>query len=394
MPLQCSCGCRTLCLVFAGLLALAMRPAIASSGEVGRAEIAAARPGQVLRVEPLVGGGPDGSKAVRILYRSTSMNGRPIATSAALFYPSADGARQGRPIVAWAHPTTGVGDHCAPTQRPDMAGSVPGLDLLLARGFVVVATDYEGLGTPGDHPYLVGDSAARSVIDSVRAARSLTATGAGRRFVVWGHSQGGHAALFVGERARALAPELELVGVAAAAPATDLVRLLELERDTDTGRNIVAYTLHSWSRVYGADLSRIVAPGAGAALRRLAGDCLQSIGDYLAVLQDLAPLRQRFLTADPDRVEPWRSLMRRNSPGSAIRVPVLLAQGTADRTVPVTVTRDYARRLCRRGTAVRWLPLDGGSHILAARSSAAETVAWLAGRFAGERPRSDCGALR
>src|SRR4029450_3380385 len=99
-------------------------------------------------------------------------------------------------------------------------------------GYIVVATDYPGLGTDGIHPYLIGESEARSVLDSVRPARELPNTGASNRFAVWGHSQGGHAALYTGEVAARYAPELKLVGVAAAAPATYLVELFDADKGT------------------------------------------------------------------------------------------------------------------------------------------------------------------
>src|SRR5690606_37645715 len=101
----------------------------------------------------------------------------------------------------------------------------PGINEMLSRGFIIAATDYPGLGTVGPHPYLVGVSEGRAVIDSVRAARELREAHAGDRFVVWGHSQGGQAALFTGELSASYAPELKLLGVAAAAPATDLTKL-------------------------------------------------------------------------------------------------------------------------------------------------------------------------
>ena len=101
---------------------------------------------------------------------------------------------------------------------------------MLDRGFVIAATDYAGLGGQGMHPYLIGLSEARAVLDSVRAARQLPDAAAGDRFAVWGHSQGGHAALFTGEQAASYAPELKLVGVAAAAPATYLGELFRADR--------------------------------------------------------------------------------------------------------------------------------------------------------------------
>ncbi len=128
--------------------------------------------------------------------------------SGAIFVPDGPKPRRRRDVIAWAHPTTGVIDRCAPTRLPDLAGTVAGLEEMLRRGYVVAATDYEGLGTRGMHPYLVGPSEARSVLDSVRAARDLSDAYASNRFAVWGHSQGGHAAFFTGEMAASYAPEL------------------------------------------------------------------------------------------------------------------------------------------------------------------------------------------
>jgi acetyl esterase/lipase len=128
---------------------------------------------------------------------------------------------------------------------------------MLARGYVVTATDYPGLGTPEVHPYLVGRSEARAVLDSVRAAKKIPEAGAGDRFAVWGHSQGGQAALFTGLEAARYAPELKIVGVAAAAPATDLAALMSEDLGTGGGNNITAMTLWSW----GADGERCHARG-------------------------------------------------------------------------------------------------------------------------------------
>ena len=130
--------------------------------------------------------------------------------SGAIFIPPGKAPAGGRDVIAWAHPTSGVVEKCAPSLMPDTAGMIWGLQSMLAKGYVVVATDYPGLGTPGIHPYLIGESEGRAVLDSVRAARAMPQSGASNRFVVWGHSQGGHAALYTGELAKSYAPELEL----------------------------------------------------------------------------------------------------------------------------------------------------------------------------------------
>src|SRR6202012_4130896 len=154
------------------------------------------------------------------LYRSIGLQGQPIAVSGVVVEPPGPPPPGGRPIIAWAHPTTGVVPHCAPSLALFGFQQIQGLREMVERGYAVAATDYPGLGTPGPHPYLVGVSEGRAVLDSVRAARTMPGVGGGRTFAVWGHSQGGHAALFSGLVAKSYAPELELDGVAAAAPAT------------------------------------------------------------------------------------------------------------------------------------------------------------------------------
>ncbi|MGA7457096.1 MAG: lipase family protein [Methyloceanibacter sp.] len=153
---------------------------------------ASGRPGSIIRVWPLEGGGPGGGDAFRILYRSTGLSGEPIAVSGAIFIPPGAVPAGGRNVIAWAHPTSGVVEACAPSLMPDVAGMIWGLADMLRQGYVVVATDYPGLGVPGMiHPYLIGVSEGRAVLDSVRAARDLPDAGASNRFAVWGHSQGG-----------------------------------------------------------------------------------------------------------------------------------------------------------------------------------------------------------
>ena len=95
---------------------------------------------------------------------------------------------------------------------------VDGLARFMRAGYAVVVPDYEGLGTRGTHPYLVGEATAHATLDAVRATRRFGAADASERFIVWGVGQGGHAALFTGQEADAYAPELELAGVAAGAP--------------------------------------------------------------------------------------------------------------------------------------------------------------------------------
>jgi acetyl esterase/lipase len=352
---------------------------------------ARAQPGEIIRVWPLEGGAPDGARAYRIRYRSIGFRGDPIEVSGAIVFPSGPVPPGGRNIIAWAHPTTGVVDRCAPTLLPGFASRIAGLEEMLQRGYVVAATDYEGLGTPGMHPYLIGVSEARAVLDSVRAARQLQDVGATRRFAVWGHSQGGHAALYTGEIAASYAPELELVGVAAAAPATYLADLFEADRKTSAGRALTAMTILSWSRLYGLPIQQVVDPRAMGAFRRVANDCIETVSDLLNIQQAVMGLDPVFLRGNPTKLPAWRAIMDQNTPGRAsIRVPVFIAQGTADDVVPARITRRFVSRLCRNGTRVTVFSMPGVSHGFAALNSRVAAVSWMTDRFRGRRAPNDC----
>jgi acetyl esterase/lipase len=359
---------------------------------VPEAELAAAKPGTLFRIWPLEGGGVSRYKAYRILYRSTDFDGRPVAvTGALLFPPNPPESGKRRDIVAWAHPTSGVVSRCAPTLLPDLTGTIQGIDEMADQGYVVVATDYVGLGTPDAHPYLVGESAAHAVLDSVRAARDLADAHAGNRFAVWGHSQGGHAALATGQLAASYAPELHLVGVAAAAPATDLPALYDADMNSASGRSITAMSVLSWSRVFKLPLDSLVKPDAKPRFEALAKDCIETINQFIKEDHDVKTLGHDFLTVDPVTYPPLRALMERYSAGPLPpSVPVFIAQGNADKLVRPSITRAYVTRLCKEGVRVKLDVLDGVGHLTAGRDSAYAAVRWMTDRFQGRPPPSDC----
>jgi acetyl esterase/lipase len=253
-----------------------------------------------------------------------------------------------------------------------------------------VATDYPGLGTPQTHPYLVGASEARAVLDSVRVARAIS--GAPNRFAVWGHSQGGQAALYTGLIANSYAPDLDLVAVAAAAPATALGTLLGDDINSSGGRNLTSMTLWSWSRVFGAPINRVVDPAALPTVDRLADECIESIYDLMLRRRTARPLEQKFLSVENFyTAEPWRSLMADNSPGPLpARIPLFLAQGGADELVRPQVTLDYVTRQCQAGGRVRMIVLPDANHGFIARDSALSAVQWMTDRFAGLAAPNDC----
>jgi acetyl esterase/lipase len=373
-----------------GCLMLAA-PADAQSTAFYAASVAelAGEPGSLIRSEALFGA-PLGSKAYRVLYRSTGLQGQRIAVSGVVVVPNAAPPSGGHPVVAWAHPTTGVATKCAPSLKQEVMYSIPGLDDMLKRGFAVTATDYPGLGTIGEHPYLVGISEGRAVLDSVRAVRALV--GASERFAVWGHSQGGHAALWTGEIAVKYAPELKIVGVAAAAPASELALLFEDDLTTKAGEGLTSLTLWSWSRLYDMPLQAVVKPTALVDVAAIGGECLAGFSDLITDVRAVDNIQTvGFLAADPVKTKPWTEIIAGNTPGrGAPGAPVFIAQGTDDTIVDPPVTTAFADTLCRQGAAVRLLRVPGATHQQTAKLSASAAIEWMAARFAGEAAPTDC----
>ena len=353
----------------------------------------AGKPGSIIRSEAMPFS-PDGAIGTRILYRSIGLHGEPIAVSGVLITP-ATGSNTDRPIVAWAHPTSGVATACAPSLSRGVYRQIQGLEQLIAEGYAVVATDYPGLGAPGVHPYLIGDSEGRSVLDSVRAARELLGEPQSPKFAIWGHSQGGQAALYAGLLAPSYAPELRLVGIAAAAPATDLPTLMKDDFATSGGKGLTALTLWSWSRLFDIRLDDIVQPSAMKTVDALGEGCIETIFDFLERRLEERPLSRDFLTiSDISAAEPWNELLKQNTPGVVpSAVPVFIAQGLGDTIVRPAVTLSYVRRLCRNGNSVEFVTLPKVGHGFIARDTAHDAIQWMADRFTGQAAPSRCAEL-
>ncbi len=356
-------------------------------------EAAAKKPGAILNVWPLIGGSPDNGEAFRILYQSTGLKGEPIEVSGAIYIPPGPAPAGGRPVIAYGHPTSGVVEKCAPSLMPDNAGLIWGIKSMLAKGYIVVATDYPGLGTPGIHPYLIGVSEGRAVLDSVRAAIALPRSGASNRFVLWGHSQGGHAVLYAGELAKSYAPDLKLLGVAAAAPATYLIELFDADKSSAAGKELTAMAIWSWSNLYKDPASSLVEANAMNVYKTMAQDCIESVADFLALDKAERPLeKQKFLKANPAKTQPWQGIMQRNSPGQQpAGAPVFLAQGTADTIVRPYITKQFGKALCKQGAKVMFVEMPGVTHTFAAKESVATALKWMDDRFRGVSAPSVCG---
>jgi alpha-beta hydrolase superfamily lysophospholipase len=309
-----------------------------------------AAPGTVIRSvpAPAIGGGT----ALLVQYHSRTTAGADIAVTASVFVPPAKAAAGTTiPVVAYGHGTVGLADACAPSHLAADADPVVAqlVSPFLDSGFAVVIADFQGLGTPGEHPYLLGESEGRNVLDAVRAAQRLDLAGIAADSPVLGvgHSQGGGAVLFAGELARTYAPEVKLAGVVAQAPGTQLETAWAGVRTSDTRGYIAMLASGILANYPGVPRTDVVTDAGQRTIDRIRTQCSDPILPELATT-DLDTLMPRTISPA------LRSELRANTPGyRRPGVPVLIVHGTQDEQVPVAYSRSTAELYRSIGADVR-----------------------------------------
>lgn len=358
----------------------------------GTARQAELPPGTLIKYERLRLPAFYRAKAWRILYATRDYRGRPLLGSGIAVLPDqAAKVPEERTIVAYAHPTVGVARHCAPSARKRPTAAILGLNELVASGHLVVATDYPGLGTYGPIGYLVGLGQARAVVDSVRAARQIPGVGGGRRYALWGYSQGAHAALFSAMISGKYAPELTPVGVAAAAPPTDLGRLLAANLDSLGGRVLSSFTIGSWAVKYGFNVETLVDRRSVGIINDINANCIDDFAGALDTLKAQKLLPGEFLVRNPLKTPGWRDAVVDNSifafPAS---VPALVLQGESDVLVLPPVTQQFVRSACRNGARIKYETFRAKGHGGIAKASIGPAVSWINDRFRGRPAPVTC----
>ena len=344
-------------------------------------------PGDLIRAEPmhayLAPGVRLRARAWRILYRSTGAIGEPTAVSGTVLLPAGAPGKNRVPLVAYAIGTHGIGDAAAPsrllsTGRDWEAGLMA---LILARGYATVVTDYQGLGTAGDHVYMVGRALGFNVLDAIRAARQLAPAelpGNGPAAVM-GYSEGGTAAAWAAQLHTSYAPELELAGVAAGAAAAD-VELAGPTLDGSFFSFFVAYGAIGYAAAY-PDLefeSYLVGRGREtvAALRR--SNILQA-----AILGPRFARVDRLTDPNVLALPHWRARLRENRLGAiAPAVPVLLHHARHDQIVAFEHSEQLLEDWRALGVESSLHITRGGfDHISGAVAGGPVALDWLAKQF-------------
>ena len=303
-----------------------------------------------------------------ILYTSRSPQGDQVAVSGSVSVPKGKPPAGGWPVISWAHGTTGTADSCAPTRirptsvvAPYVAYVHPQLEDWISSGYAVVATDYQGLGTPGPHPYLVGKAEGRSVVDMVSAARELVPS-LGKKYLIAGHSQGGQSSLFAASLAGKWAPDLKLRGTAAYAPASHLkeqAALLPALTSPSGLSALAALIVKGASTVTKAvQVGELLTPDAEALFPQTEQICLPQLAEPDS-FGGLAPAD--LLQSGADTTELYDVLDGMN-PDVKIGPPVFLAQGTADTTVFPSFTDTLNSELDALGDKVDYKTYPGVNH--------------------------------
>jgi len=306
----------------------------------------------------------------RVMYRGVGHDGATRAVSGCVFVPFGSAPPSGWPVVGYAHGTTGLADHCAPSRVGLTRGEREHVSRWLAAGYAVAATDYEGLATAGPHPYFHGEAVADDVIDVVRAARGLHDR-IGRTWLVAGFSQGGHAALFTGLVASRYAPELDFRGTIALAPPVQLPRLVRfLTRFGDRPVSLLPPFL----------LAGVRNPDARAFLTESGRDLVElaeraTLFDMYRAVHGLTNDDTGF--TDVHRrpgVEPVLEACR--VPVTRMDRPVYITAGTADDIVPAEVVTSFVTDLRDAGADVIFDRHDGANHVGLLSAGLDRIIAW------------------
>lgn len=375
-------------------------------------DLGSGSPGDVVRTAPSVAAIIPGTPAVldasvtRVMYRSESATGTPVAVVGTVLVPSLPWSGDGpRPTVVVGPGTQGMGDQCAPSKLMTFGQEYEHLQIgpLLARGYAVAVTDYEGLGTAGVHPYLNRASQGHAMLDLARATRSLGELGVdeGGPIAFWGYSQGGMAAASAAELASTYAPELPVAGSVAGSPPASL-KDLAVAGDGSFLSGGIGWVVNGFIAAYpehADEMLSVFNPAGLDILGRAERSCV-----FDAPLLDPFSSTTRY-TADGRPIveylsdEPWASLVAEQELGNRTpSAPVFVAQATGDDFVLVSGVDTMVGKWCAAGATVTYQRYDvppmltktGLGHVVGLFPALVEGIDWLDQRFAGAPATSNC----
>ncbi|HQR02983.1 MAG: lipase [Proteobacteria bacterium] len=335
------------------------------------------------------------AESIRLLYSSEGFNGRPVTVSGQAFLPRGTAPKGGWPVLAWSHGTVGIADVCAPSFRGNSARDITYLNKWLAAGYAIVATDYEGLGTPGTHAYLHCRSEANGNVDAVRAAQQL-GWPLSKNWLVFGQSQGGQGALCTGAIATKRAPELNFLGTLATAPGLNFMDRFSVMNPADPNPFIVVTLLMARGfETFEPDFksSNVFTDAAMALMPVANSECIETmINRGVAAKLTVGESFKLFpLSAAPGVAAAARQM---EIPRDGWDRPVFIGQGMADEMVSYPATVDFGVDLCARGVTTSIKRYPGARHSGPIEQGFDDFRTWVDARFAGLPATDNCAEIR
>jgi pimeloyl-ACP methyl ester carboxylesterase len=350
--------------------------------------VAAAAPGDVLSARAVSAPGFFYANVWTITYQSTSATGAPITVSGTVIVPK--GANANTPVVGYAPGTHGLGDQCAPSRHLEAGDETEGLLIhqYATRGFAVALTDYEGIGTPGEHTYMAGRAEGNATLDAVRAALRLPGTGlsANTRVAIVGYSQGGHAAGWAAQLAPTYAPQLNIAAYAVGAPPADL-KVVADHNDGGDNAGLVLAAGYGLDITYPElDIRPFLNDEGRAAIADIRDDCTDELQTKYSG-RSMADYTTEDVLSRPE----WSARVdQQKLGGTTPRAPVLLYHSNGDEILPVQVSVALRSAWCAGGGNVTFQRTNTGPHFVTAAVMSPSVTSWVADRLAGRATSGNC----
>lgn len=333
----------------------------------------------------------EAGRADRFIYVSTDgIDGKTLRiVSGAIFLPKTEKPEGGWPLIAWAHGTVGVADACAPSRNPRSERDAKYLNHWLSQGYAVVASDYQGLGTPGGHPYLATRPAAYSNLDAIRAVKTQD-YGLSGKVVLVGQSQGGGGAFATAGHAETYAPEIDIRGTVATGTPYFTNDTAPAERDPNQVSGIFAYSLYIMYLAEQVDsefkIANYITEAARPVIETTRTQCLMAAWNQIEA-EGLSEAKAFVKPPMPDLIKHF-PLMAYES--LKLKGPVFMGTGGKDADVPPPGQERLFKDACAAGTVIEHKVYPDLDHSGAVNGSLADSTPFVAKAFAGEAIAGNC----
>ena len=357
------------------------------------------RPGKLLRQEPLNAeqSNPGAAQNIRLLYSSTDgIDGKDlVAVSGVLFLPEGSPPDGGWPLMAWTHGTVGIADICAPSWSGRQQQDRDHLKFWLENGYAVVATDYQGLGTPGTHPYLATRPEAYSNLDIVRAVQT-SGFPVSDKVVLFGQSQGAGAAVATATYAEEYAPEIDIVGVVATGVplfSPEAVDILHEARPPDRVDPLLGYNLLNLSLAQRIDpefkLSDYVSDEVMPIALSIQNTCQKDL--KAKVIEEKLTYNRVFKQPPTEHLS--AAFSRMGYPQYKLSAPAFIGTGGADQDTPPQMQAALVHQLCDAGSVIVSKIYPDQDHKGVVPVSTTDTLPFVEAVFGGADIQGNCENL-